>query len=64
MEAELKEAQEGLERGDTAADRDLLSRLTKSGIDVPGEPPLFLDLDALYNALEQVTATDEQFQEA
>ena len=56
-EAELKEAQESLERGDRAADRSLLSRLTRKGMDAAGEPPLFPDLAALYDALDQ-TATD------
>ena len=62
-EAELNEAQEGLERGHGAADRKLLMRLTKNGIDMPGEPPLFSDLDALYHALELVTDTGGQLQE-
>lgn len=52
-EAELMGAQEGLDRGDHSADRALLSRLTRKGIDVPGEPPLFPDLDALYDLLAQ-----------
>jgi type I restriction enzyme S subunit len=51
-DAELREAQEGLERGDVTADRGLLSRLTRKGIDAAGEPPLFPDLDALYGTLE------------
>lgn len=62
-EAELLYVQQALERGDMMADRELLSRLTRKGIDVPDEPPLFPDLDALYKTLEQVAATDGQNQE-
>lgn len=36
---------------DPARDRELLARLTPKGIDVAGEPPLFPDLDALYDLL-------------
>ena len=52
-EAELVLAQEALERGDATADRALLRRLTRQGLDVPGQPPLFPDLDALYTLLAQ-----------
>ena len=52
-EAELVAAQEDLERGDDAADRALLRRLTRHGLDVPGQPPLFPDIDALYALLAQ-----------
>lgn len=52
-ETELVGAQEFLEREDNFADRALLSRLTRQGIDVPGQPPLFPDLDALYALLAQ-----------
>jgi len=57
-EAELVAAQDALDCGDHSADRALLSRLTRKGLDVPGEPPLFPDLDALYALLEE-TLTDE-----
>jgi type I restriction enzyme S subunit len=50
-EAELIAAQGGLERGDDKADRCLLGRLTRRGIDVANQPPLFPDLDALYALL-------------
>jgi type I restriction enzyme S subunit len=53
-EADLKEAHEALQRGDQVPDRAILSCLTRKGIDCPNEPPLFLDLDALYTALGQV----------
>jgi type I restriction enzyme S subunit len=53
-EADLKEAQEALQRGDQGPDRAILSRLTRKGLDVPNEPRLFPDLDALYQALGQV----------
>jgi hypothetical protein len=62
-EGELREAQEGLERGDISADRELLSRLSRTGLDIDGEPPLFQDLDALYNMLEQLAAAEPQLQE-
>ena len=52
-EAELKAAQEALERGDRTLDRELLGRLTRKGMDVKDEPPLFSDLDALYRALDE-----------
>jgi len=51
-ESDLIAAQEALDRGDTGLDRALLSRLTRKGIDAPGEPPLFPDLDALYGLLQ------------
>ncbi|MBT0664914.1 hypothetical protein KI809_11440 [Geobacter pelophilus] len=38
---------------DPTKDRELLSRLTPKGIDVPGEPPLFPDLDALFELLAE-----------
>lgn len=57
-EAELKAAQEGLEKGDTTLDREILDRLTRKGIDFPNEPPLFPDLDALYAALASLEATE------
>jgi type I restriction enzyme, S subunit len=59
-EAELKEAQESLERGECEADRAILARLTRKGIDVAGEPPLFPDLDALYGALDQAAGSHEE----
>ena len=58
-EAEMDAAQEALERGDDTADRALLSRLTRKGIDVAGEPPLFPDLDALYALLTQTEPATE-----
>jgi type I restriction enzyme S subunit len=63
-EAELIEAQEELERGYIAADRALLSRLTRKGVDMMGESPLIPDLDDLYQTLEQVATPDTQGQEA
>jgi type I restriction enzyme, S subunit len=57
-EANLKAAQEGLEQGDTTLDREILSRLTRKGIDCPNEPPLFPDLDALYAALASLDVTE------
>jgi type I restriction enzyme, S subunit len=57
-ETDLKAAQEGLEKGDTTLDREILDRLTRKGIDFPNEPPLFPDLDALYAALASLEATE------
>jgi type I restriction enzyme, S subunit len=58
-EAELKDAQEALERGEREADRAILARLTRKGIDVADEPKLFPDLNALYAALDQTAAENE-----
>lgn len=52
-ETELKAAQEALQQGDNSLDREILSRLTRKGYNVSGEPPLFPDLDALYKALKE-----------
>jgi type I restriction enzyme S subunit len=52
-EEEIKQAQEGLEQGDNSLDRAILLRLTRKGIDEAKEPPLFADLDALYDAIAQ-----------
>jgi len=57
-ETDLKAAQEGLEKGDTTLDREILARLTRKGMDNPNEPPLFPDLDALYAALASLEATE------
>lgn len=53
-EADLKAAQEDLEQDDTGLDREILARLTRKGIDCFNEPPLFPDLDALYDALSDL----------
>lgn len=47
-EDELKDA-----HGNRDADRAILQRLTRSGIDVPNEPPLFPNLDDLYAAFDE-----------
>jgi type I restriction enzyme S subunit len=59
-ESELKEAQEALERGEREADRAILARLTRKGIDVAGEAPLFPDLDVLYDAIDQTATPREE----
>jgi type I restriction enzyme S subunit len=46
-EIELKDA-----HGNRDADRAILQRLTRNGIDAPNEPPLFPNLDDLYTALD------------
>lgn len=51
--ADFANIEEAVDRGDNSADRALLGRLTRQGIDVPGQPPLFPDLDALYALLAQ-----------
>jgi type I restriction enzyme S subunit len=57
-EADLKAAQEDIEQGDTALDREILARLTRKGIDCPKEPPLFPDLEALYEALSDLEGAE------
>lgn len=57
VEGELKDAQQALDRGDTGLDRAILSRLTEHGIDCPGKPPVFSDLDVLYAAIEDSQCT-------
>ena len=52
VESELTQIQNTIEMGDRSADRDLLQRLTASGIDISGAQKLFPDLDALYRTLE------------
>lgn len=59
-EDELKTAQEALQRGDRELDQIILSRLTYKGIDIKGEPPLFPNLDALYDAIAQATSDGEE----
>lgn len=59
-EDELKTAQEALQRGDREPDQLILSRLTRKGFDVKGEPPLFPDLDTLYEAIYQLNADNEE----
>ncbi len=56
-ENELVDAQHALERGERQLDRAILSRLTTSGIDLRGKPPLFADLDALYAAIDETERT-------
>jgi hypothetical protein len=53
-ESDLVAAQKALEAGNRSADREILSRLTRKGMDVASEPPLFPDLDGLYNALDSL----------
>ncbi len=52
-EQELINAQQALERGDTTLDRQILSRLSTKGIDDEGSPPLFPNLDQLYELLDK-----------
>lgn len=52
-EQELINAQHALGKGDTTLDRQILSRLTTKGIDDESSPPLFPDLNQLYELLEK-----------
>jgi type I restriction enzyme S subunit len=58
-EEELKTAQEALQKGDREPDKAILSRLTHKGYDIKGEPPLFPDLDILYETIDKLNV-DEQ----
>lgn len=58
-ESELKAAQEKLRQGDNSLDREILSQLTRKGYNVSGEPPLFPDLDALYEVLKEAETSQE-----
>jgi type I restriction enzyme S subunit len=49
---ELSSVQEAIARGQYMADRELLGRLTTSGLDVGGAPKLFPDLNALYRIIK------------
>ena len=59
-EDDLTAAQRALEAGNRDLDRAILSRLTRKGFDVTGEPPLFPDLDALYAAIDEANAAAEE----
>lgn len=58
-ESELKAAQEKLQQGDDSLNRGILSQLTRKGYNVSGEPPLFPDLDALYEVLKEAETSQE-----
>lgn len=58
-ESDLIAAQKMLEKGDLSADREILSRLTRKGMDIAGEPPLFPDIDGLYNALDALNTQED-----
>ena len=53
-EQQLVNAQQRLEAGDDQPDRGILARLKADGLDGDG-PPLFADLDGLYELLDQAT---------
>ncbi|MEH2241593.1 hypothetical protein [Nostoc sp.] len=59
-EEELQTAQQVLQKGDREPDKTILSRLTHKGIDIKDEPPLFPDLDALYEIIDQITKDTEE----
>jgi type I restriction enzyme, S subunit len=58
-EADLITVQKALEAGDRTPDREILSRLTRKGMDTPGEPPLFPDLESLYNTLNALKTPED-----
>ena len=55
-EQELVEAEEELQSGDREADKQILARVTRKGMDAAHEPALFGDVDALYDALSEPSA--------
>lgn len=60
-EIDLVDAQECLQRGDNALDKNLIGRLKVDGVDGSGES-LFADVDQLYDLLEKVeTVSVEKF---
>lgn len=59
-EDELKTAQISLQKGDKEPDKAILSRLTRKGIDIKDEPPLFPDIDALYEIIDQISKDGEE----
>jgi type I restriction enzyme S subunit len=61
-EEELKTAQQALQKGNREPDKAILSRLTRKGIDIKSEPPLFPDLDALYELIDQISKDSEEEQ--
>ncbi len=59
QETELKAAQKALQQGDNSLDREILSRLTRKGYNVSGEPPIFPDLNDLYKVLQEAETNQE-----
>jgi type I restriction enzyme S subunit len=59
IESDLVAAQKALEAGDRSVDREILSRLTRKGMDVTDQPPLFPDLEELYNALDALNTPED-----
>jgi type I restriction enzyme S subunit len=53
-EAEMEQAQRDLERQDRKADRNILSRISRTGIDTEDYLRLFPDVDALYIAIDEI----------
>ena len=58
-ETELKNAQTALQKGDIEPDKAILAKLTRKGYEIADEPPLFPDLDALYQAIREINPTSE-----
>jgi len=58
-ETELKNAQTALQKGDIEPDKAILAKLTRKGYDISDEPPLFPDLDSLYQAIKEIDLISE-----
>ncbi|MEM7593791.1 MAG: hypothetical protein AAF383_20150 [Cyanobacteria bacterium P01_A01_bin.83] len=56
-ETELKNAQIALQKGDIELDKAILAKLTRKGYDISDKPPLFPDLDALYQTTRGIDLT-------
>jgi hypothetical protein len=52
-EDDLRAAEQEWEQGNRELDRAILSRITISGVDTEGAPPLFTDLNALYATIDE-----------
>ena len=59
-EADLITAQKSLENGDNTKDKAILRKFTNKGYGVKEGKPLFSDLDALYELLEEADFTDKE----
>ena len=58
-ETELKNAQTALQKGDIEPDKAILAKLTRQGYDIPDQPALFPDLDAIYEATKEINLTSD-----
>ena len=58
-ETELKNTQTALQEEDIEPDKAILAKLTRQGYDIPDQPALFPDLDALYEAIKEINLTSD-----